>query len=66
MTVPARGDGAAAGESATAAGHEPEQLLVPRHPPARLVRIGGRWLCDHQLAGVSPSDGPSHDVQLRS
>jgi hypothetical protein len=43
---PARGEGAAAGE------HEAEQALAPRHSPAKLVRLGGRWLCSHELAGA--------------
>jgi hypothetical protein len=61
MTVPARGDGAAAGARSEA--DEREHTLAPR--PPLLVRLGGRWLCRHELADAHPQDGNAPDVQLR-
>jgi hypothetical protein len=63
MTVPARGDGAAAGAHSEADANEPEHPLAPR--PPLLVRLGGRWLCRHELANDHPPDGHAPDVQLR-
>jgi hypothetical protein len=65
MTPSARGDGAAAGARATADGKEPEPAGAPRPLSALLVRVGGSWLCRHDLAHLSATDDAGTDVQLR-
>ena len=59
MTRPVRGETAAAG---TAAG---DRASLRDQPPAMLVRVGGRWLCRHELAELSTDDDTPPDVQLR-
>jgi hypothetical protein len=54
MTPPARGDAAATGTNVSS-----------QPPPALLVRMGGRWMCRHELAELSAHDGRAPDVQLR-
>jgi hypothetical protein len=65
MTVPARGDGAAAGARSEADANEPQHSLAPGPSPALLVRVGGRWMCRHELADAHPQDGHAPHVQLR-
>jgi hypothetical protein len=60
MTEP-DGDGTAAGGDDT---REAAHTEPPRHVPL-LVRLGGRWLCRHEYAGVDVPHGHGPDVQLR-
>jgi hypothetical protein len=63
MTPPARGDDAAARARATTHGTRPQPAVPPRPAPPMLVRLGGRWLCRHDLAIHSATQ--EIDVQLR-
>jgi hypothetical protein len=65
MTASARGDGDAARARASADGNDPQRDVPPLPSAAKLVRIGGRWMCRHELADVSDHDGAAPDVQLR-
>jgi hypothetical protein len=58
MTEPDRGVPAAGGEEM-----RDEMRAAPASP--LLVRMGGRWLCRHEYAGVDVPHGHGPDVQLR-
>jgi hypothetical protein len=59
MTEPPGGEAAAA--RSAEGDHDPRF----RRPPALLVRMGGRWLCRHELTAPSANHDHAADVQLR-
>jgi hypothetical protein len=61
MTEPGRGDAAAAGDDGEGRGQ-----MEHDRPRPLLVRMGGAWLCRHELAGLVPPDDSGPDVHVHS